>query len=222
LAAIKHSAQLLEESPALPAEDRRLVEIMLAHCGRMNGIVSNVLGLARRERSQPEHVELNGWVRHFVDEFLAGSAHNAPFELAAEVAAQPVLAMADPQQLYQVVSTLVDNAIAYGHAPGEPARITLSSRVTADRGQPALEVRDQGPGIPSTVAAQVFEPFFTTSELGNGLGLYIARQLCEANQALLEYLPPPAGGACFRITLARPVPLVGRRTAAQGAHDAAE
>ena len=46
-----------------------------------------------------------------------------------------------------------------------------------------IDVLDRGPGIPEGVAAQLFRPFFTTSEHGTGLGLYIARELCRANQA---------------------------------------
>jgi two-component system sensor histidine kinase PilS (NtrC family) len=48
----------------------------------------------------------------------------------------------------------------------------------------------------------MFEPFFTTSGKGLGLGLYLARELCEANQAQLNYLPIPTGGTCFRISFA--------------------
>jgi two-component system sensor histidine kinase PilS (NtrC family) len=70
-----------------------------------------------------------------------------------------------------------------------------------------LDIVDRGPGIPPSVAEQLFEPFYTTSEHGTGLGLYIARQLCEANQASLKHIPLPAGGSCFRITLARTEPL---------------
>ncbi|MDN5924456.1 MAG: sensor histidine kinase, partial [Xanthomonadales bacterium] len=69
---------------------------------------------------------------------------------------------------------------------------------------PALEVSDRGPGIPQKVAAQIFEPFFTTHEYGTGLGLYLAKQMCEANQASLEYVPVAGGGSCFRLTLMPP------------------
>ena len=51
------------------------------------------------------------------------------------------------------------------------------------------------------MAEQLVRPFFTTSGEGTGLGLYIARELCMANQASLQYVPVPAGGACFRIRL---------------------
>ena len=65
-----------------------------------------------------------------------------------------------------------------------------------------VEVTDRGPGIPDAVITQLFRPFYTTSEHGTGLGLYIARELCRANQAQLDYVPVATGGACFRITLA--------------------
>ena len=50
--------------------------------------------------------------------------------------------------------------------------------------------------------AQLFRPFYTTSEHGTGLGLYIARELCLANEATLEYVAVPGGGSCFRLTAA--------------------
>jgi two-component system sensor histidine kinase PilS (NtrC family) len=65
-------------------------------------------------------------------------------------------------------------------------------------------VLDRGPGIPEGVVAQLFRPFFTTSEHGTGLGLYIARELSRANQAQLEYVPVPGGGACFRVVMTGP------------------
>ncbi len=200
LAAISYSAQLLEESPDLPESDRRLVEIVLNHCQRMNGIIENVLSLSRRERSRPEPVDVARWVRHFVDEYR--SVHPMESNELRAVAQNAALdAMVDPQQLEQVVSCLVQNAVKHGHLPGQPARITVAARRVGDGGPTVIEVLDRGPGIPEKVTPKIFEPFVTTHEMGNGLGLYIARQLCEANQASLDYVPM-AGGSCFRITLA--------------------
>ena len=62
-------------------------------------------------------------------------------------------------------------------------------------GAPTIDVLDRGPGVPESVVAQLFRPFFTTSGHGTGLGLYIARELCRANQASLEYVAVPGGGA---------------------------
>ena len=69
LAAISYATQLLEESRDIPEADRRLLEIIYQQTLRMNGIVENVLGLARRERAQPEQVELAGFVQHFVEDY---------------------------------------------------------------------------------------------------------------------------------------------------------
>jgi two-component system sensor histidine kinase PilS (NtrC family) len=200
LAAISYATQLLEESREIPEADRRLLEIIYQQTQRMNGIVENVLGLARRERAQPEHVELGEFVRHFVADYR----NSHPLEsdqLDAIAPATPLAAMVDRKQLQQAVTVLVHNALVYGRLPGEPARISLRAYADAT-GTPVLDVVDRGPGIPDTVAAQLFRPFFTTSGHGTGLGLYIARELCLANEASLDYVPVPAGGACFRIRLA--------------------
>ena len=77
-------------------------------------------------------------------------------------------------------------------------------RVAQHERSAVIDVMDRGPGIPESVAAQLFRPFFTTSEHGTGLGLYIARELCRANQARLDYIPVPAGGSCFRLVLPGP------------------
>lgn len=198
LAAIRYAVQLLEESEDIRPADRRLLEIVHQQCQRMNGIVENVLGLARREPAKPEHVELVGFAQRFVDEYL--TSHPIEHDtLRATGANGAVPALVDPRQLHQVLTVLVSNALNYGRIPGEPAQVSV--HVHLDGATPAIEVRDRGPGIPEAVASRLFRPFFTTSPHGTGLGLYIARELCRANQASLDYVPMPAGGGCFRIRL---------------------
>jgi two-component system, NtrC family, sensor histidine kinase PilS len=57
-----------------------------------------------------------------------------------------------------------------------------------------LEIADDGSGVPVEAQSHLFEPFFTTEATGTGLGLYIARELCEANGASLHYSPVENGG----------------------------
>jgi two-component system sensor histidine kinase PilS (NtrC family) len=203
LAAIRYSAQLLAESEDLVQGDARMVEIINSHCGRMNEIIENILQLSRRDRSRPETLDLNAWAQAFVEEYCEGNDLGAD-SLRAIVQPQAVAAVADPQHLQQVIWNLVQNALRYGRMPGEPARVMLIARAASALGPPLLEVVDRGPGIPQKVAAQIFEPFYTTHEYGTGLGLYLARQMCEANQAALEYVPVAGGGSCFRISLTPP------------------
>ncbi len=203
LAAIRYSAQLLAESDDLRDADARMVDIINNHCGRMNEIIENILQLSRRERSRPETLDLNAWALRFAEEYREGNdlGHDS---LRVLVQPQAVEAVADPQHLQQVIWNLVQNALHYGRLPGEPARVMLIARNAGEPGPPLLEVTDRGAGIPAKVAARIFEPFYTTHEYGTGLGLYLARQMCEANQGQLEYVPVAGGGSCFRVTLAAP------------------
>lgn len=202
LAAISYSAQLLEESRAMPDTDRRLVEIINSQCQRMNGIVESILGMARRERAQPEALDLVRWAQRFVAEYRSAQPQMEG-DLQASSEPHSLHAMVDSQHLSQVVTILVNNALAYGRLPGQPPRVRLAVRTYGAGAAPCLEVLDRGPGIPPRVVENIFQPFFTTSEHGTGLGLYIARQLCEANQASLSFEPVAGGGSCFRITLPR-------------------
>ncbi|WP_407354126.1 sensor histidine kinase [Luteimonas sp. R10] len=205
LAAISYSVQLLEESKALPDSDRRLVQIIHQQCQRTNGIVESVLGLARRERAITEQFDLVDFVRRFIDEYrqIMPDENGA---LRSGGRERPLPGLFDRKHLHQVLTILVQNAINYGRMPGESARITLA--VEQRDGRPAIEVSDRGPGVPDAVAPQLGRPFFTTSEHGTGLGLYIARELCRANGASLDYVPVPGGGACFRIVLSGRNPLL--------------
>ena len=56
-----------------------------------------------------------------------------------------------------------------------------------------MDVVDDGPGVPPALRNQLFEPFFTTVGSGTGLGLYIAREICAANDATLDYVETPVG-----------------------------
>ncbi len=203
LAAISHAAQLLAESEDMGETDRRLIEIILNHCGRVNGIVENVLQLSRRERSRPECVPLAPWAHGFVNDFR--QAHPlGQDQLRCVVDQRDARALVDPSQLTQAVWNLVRNAIRYGRQPDQAADICLRVR-QANPAQGALvEIIDRGPGIPQSLQRQLFEPFFTTHADGTGLGLYICKQLLGANQASIEYVSVPGGGSCFRIQLAVP------------------
>jgi len=201
LAAISYATQLLEESRDIPDTDRRLLQIIHQQCMRTNGIVESVLGLARRERANAEHVDLLAFTRRFAEDYR----QTLPPEsgtLQVSGGPAPVAGLVDPRHLQQVLTVLVQNALTYGRIPGDPARVSLG--VHLDEGKPTIDVVDRGPGIPDAVAAQLFRPFYTTSEHGTGLGLYIARELCRANGASLDYVPVPGGGACFRVVLPGP------------------
>lgn len=203
LGALSHAAQLLGESEELPPSDQKLVKMILNHSARMNDIVENVLKLSRRERARVEPVNLVTWARRIANEFRRH--HKLPEEqVRLQAPSAAIMVLIDPGQLTQAVWNLLENALKHARTGDRLPLITL--RVSPIRGhrEMALDILDDGPGIPLEKRSQIFEPFFTTHKQGSGLGLYLARQLCDANQAPLEYVQVPNAGACFRILLRRP------------------
>jgi two-component system, NtrC family, sensor histidine kinase PilS len=209
LGAISNAAQLLAESEQLPEMDRTLVDIITSQCKRMNGVVENVLQLSRRERSRPEDVLLKTWLEEFVRDFKQSlPASHAPIRTFIE--RDDLRAMIDPSQLTQACWNLLRNAMAYGVRPEAEQDVIVRIRSTGDQPGAMIEIIDRGPGIPEKLQANLFQPFFTTRADGTGLGLYICKELLEANQASIEYVNVPTGGACFRIRMTAPA--LGRET----------
>jgi two-component system sensor histidine kinase PilS (NtrC family) len=103
----------------------------------------------------------------------------------------------DRVHLQQVLWNLLRNA--WRHSRQRDASVRVAVRRQANRVE--LHVIDDGEGVPTHLRQQLFEPFFTTYSGGTGLGLYIAREMCAANGAILEYveLPAEGGGADFRM-----------------------
>lgn len=197
LGAISHAAQLLEESDGLDAGDRRLTEIIGNHTRRVNTIIENVLQLSRRSTSQPQHLQMRDWLENFKDELIQMEQLN-PEQVSLDVHPDDLTLYTDPGHLHQVLTNLCQNGIRHG---GTPATLKLRA-AAGETGVIRLDVVDNGAGIDEATEQQIFEPFFTTASSGTGLGLYIARELCESNQARLGYLREPDGGSCFRISFA--------------------
>ncbi|HEY9198772.1 MAG TPA: ATP-binding protein [Gammaproteobacteria bacterium] len=193
LGAISHAGQLLAESSHLDSGEQRLTEIIRNHSQRVNTIIENVLQLSRRGQTNPKELDLIPWLQDIAEE-LARSNNLAPGQLPLTLDIGPLQVRFDPGQLHQVVWNLAHNALTHGGGSLE-LRLALGAAR-----QPCLEVLDRGAGIAAEAEAQIFEPFFTTAASGTGLGLYLARELCELNRARLSYEPRAGGGSCFRIT----------------------
>jgi len=199
LAALTHAAQLLDESPSITLNDMRLTNIILDQSKRMNGIVENILQLSRQEQSRPEPVELNAFLRSLSDEFKsAQTAMNLDFSLLIETGRTFVVF--DKSQLHQCLWKLLDNTVHHASVK-RPPRALLKMRKDESAAYCVITVEDNGPGIPNSRISDIFEPFFTTRKEGSGLGLYVARQLCEANQAELTVDSQPGIGTSFHIRM---------------------
>jgi len=199
LAALTHAAQLLDESPSITLNDMRLTNIILDQSKRMNGIVENILQLSRQEQSRPEPVELNRFLKDLAEEFKSTqTAQNLDFELLLETG--KTFVVFDRSQLHQCLWKLLDNTVHHASVK-RPPRAELRMHKDELAGYCVITVEDNGPGIPNSRIVDIFEPFFTTRKEGSGLGLYVARQLCEANQAELTADSQPGVGTAFHIRI---------------------
>jgi two-component system sensor histidine kinase PilS (NtrC family) len=201
--AMSHAAQLLAESPALSAADRRLTEIMQDNSSRVSGIIDNILQLSRREAPRPEKLLLEAWTRRFRQEFC--ETLQLPWQrLSIDPASEDVELRMDGSQLHQIVWNLCQNSVTHALPHAGAAPIELRYGRLAGIGRPYLQVADRGPGIAQADAERIFEPFFTRAVHGTGLGLFLARELGQANGATLLYETRDGGGSIFRIVFADP------------------
>ena len=200
LAAITHAGQLLAESPALPSEDQRLLGIIQRHGQRIDRIIRDVLNLSRGTAAEPQVFALAPWLEQVLGQYREAHPQRQP-QLRID---QELLARFDPDHLQQVLFNLLDNAWLHGRRAGGAPTVTVALRALYPRGG-ALDVLDDGPGLPTDAVQHLFEPFFTTTAQGTGLGLYLARELCAYNQANLFHQRPESGsGALFRIAFVAP------------------
>ncbi|MDB6084801.1 MAG: two-component system, NtrC family, sensor histidine kinase PilS, partial [Gammaproteobacteria bacterium] len=201
--AMSHAGQLLAESPSIGPEERRLTDIIRNNSERVSTIINNVLQMSRREATKPARLNLGDWLEEFLHEFCETMQVSAA-RIDVHEEADDLEVQFDPGHLHQVVWNLCDNAIKFGET-----RAGVSVTVNLDRlnpsGRPYLEVADRGPGIEIQSADRIFEPFFTGRKGGTGLGLFIARELCQLNRAVLLYEPRDArDGSIFRIVFSDP------------------
>ena len=192
LSAIRHAAGLLKEDvqEGLPAKLTRIIE---DNVRRLNGLVDDVLALNRRDRMERQAVDLSLFLPVFVQQFM--QRETVPEDTIQVHVDHGASVCMDPGHLEQILWNLFRNAWRY--CSRRPGSIRL--RVTGNAERVDLEVLNDGPAITPDVQAHLFEPFYTTDKQGTGLGLYIARELAEANEAALRYVDNPEG-AMFRLS----------------------
>lgn len=197
LASVYQAAELLLDEKRSEMQ-ARLIRIIGNNAQRIDRLVADVLALGRRDEALPEALPLESFVGEFLDEFALTDGLGNPGVVVNRV--PPGLEMAmDRTHLRQILWNLVGNARR--HCSGGPGAVKVDAALRDD-GRVALDVSDDGPGIPEGLRTQVFEPFFTTHSKGTGLGLYISRELAEANGAVLELCTtasPGLPGAHFRL-----------------------
>jgi two-component system sensor histidine kinase PilS (NtrC family) len=194
LGVVLHAAQLMTDSRQLNSDDRRLAELVMSNAHRMNSVIKNVLDVSRRQNAKREHIELVPFLHQLKHDFCLIHSCEIILDISKNKNKTVVF---DKSQLEQVLIVLFDNAMQHGQDASGQVRMTLSIR---HQGKNMLLIlSDTGPGIPVELRHHIFEPFFTTNITGNGMGLFIAKDLCEINRAALSWVETDVG-CSFAIT----------------------
>ena len=202
LGAISHAAQLLTESGTVEESDRVLCDILVSNSRRVSDIIDNVSEVSRREAPKPKIIELNNWLPDYLDEYQ--SLHQRPCEIVLRIQDDTGIFIAvDPEHFKRILANLFDNGLRHSEDEGNCSRLRLEVTLDSRGEQVLLDVVDFGLGVAEHNLTRLFEPFFTTSKQGSGLGLYLCKELCEINGARLAYRRTRLEESAFRVTIDR-------------------
>jgi two-component system sensor histidine kinase PilS (NtrC family) len=196
---------MLQESAGLSGEERRMLEIIINQSFRMNRIIEEVLDVSRHKDIAPNPVELKNWLDEFVRQYRI--SHREAEQIDFEYVGDNLQIRVIVSQLERVLTNLFDNGLRYSNKATGRATLQVKAGLkkgAGDRAQPFISVIDNGPGLDEEAESRLFEPFHTTEASGTGLGLYISKELCEANQATLDYSVTDEGTSCFTINFGNP------------------
>lgn len=195
-----------------PAARDRFLTIMEREAGRMNRLVRDLLHLSRveaEERVRPDQrQDLAGLVRQAAAA-LAPTAAQAGVALEVEGAGQPLEALADPDQMTQVLTNLIENAIRYGGA-GKVVTVRLMRTDGAagmGAGAARIEVIDRGEGIDPVHIPRLTERFYrvdthrSREKGGTGLGLAIVKHIVNRHRGRLQIESRQGQGSTFSVTI---------------------
>ena len=201
LGAISHATQLIQENDT-GNQHSRLTGIIRRHSRRVNQIIENVMQLSRQQTPESRKIWLQQWLNNFRKSYLDNESKVG--EIAIITPGDDVFISFDLSHLEQVLHNLVDNGLRFSEEKTGRRKVSLVIGTDEETRLPYLDIVDEGPGIADNALEHLFEPFFTTSHEGSGLGLYLAKELCEVNSSLLIYHNNPEGGAVFRIEFPHP------------------
>ena len=199
LSALRHAAQLLAEAPDLSKSDLKLTNIIEQHCMRINRTIEDILQISRRSQAGAEIINLKSCLDDFVINFR--QSHQEKFSLSIKCDSKFKVSF-DPNQLQRVLHNICGNGLRYALAKNsDNAEIKIKAQRHTD-GAINLYLMDNGSGIDEENQKKLFEPFFTTEHTGTGLGLYLCREICSANEAGIKFIPNHnlSSGSCFRLT----------------------
>jgi signal transduction histidine kinase len=203
LMTIKLLVQAAADRRGGSAFQSRELQILEEEIVRLEQIVAGFLDFARPPRPALRPIDLTPLVEQSADFHRLRSDLQA-VKISVVVPPEPVVILADPNQIRQVVHNLITNALDAQPGGGEVVvRLRAGEEVE-------LAVEDAGPGLPAELGERVFEPFVSTRDSGLGLGLSICRRIVEAHAGVIRAENREGGGATFLVRLPPSAPAASR------------
>lgn len=196
LSAISHATQLMQEDSQDPGT-QRMLQIISDNVQRLDQIIKDVLELNRRDRTNQEQFNINNFVLEFYQQFCAVEKIDL-VNFTLDMSGKDSAIVFDRRHINQILWNLCKNG--WRHSQQQPHSLQL--KVSGDKSGQFIHitVKDDGGGIDPNIQPHLFEPFMTTEKTGTGLGLFIARELAEANGAKLNY-SSGSNGTQFSLTV---------------------
>jgi signal transduction histidine kinase len=170
LSAIKSIAQVMREDDNLKNDYARDLNLIVGETDRLSQSVTQLLSFARRESPAEQALGTGELVRSLIDLFQA-QAREHGITLYYDLKNDPILSGRCVSAVRDALSNLLLNAL---QATARGGKVSLSA--TLDNSELVIAVQDTGPGVPTELREQIWEPFFTTRQRGTGLGLAIVRK----------------------------------------------
>ena len=199
LGSVKGLAQLVLESSDIESPTRGYVERIVREVDRLSGIVEELLEYSQRRPLSVEWVDLNEVIREGLEMARFSKGERGPTLLQELDLSLPPVRI-DPNRFLQATLNIVLNAL---QAVGPGGVVTVTTYMDESSASPriAIEISDNGPGIPPDVLEHIFDPFYTTKENGSGLGLSIAHTIIREHEGALQVDSKVGRGTTFRIVL---------------------
>lgn len=197
LSAISHANQLLQEEENISISTTRILQIIADNIQRIDQIIKDVLELNRRDRTHQEKIELRQYLEDFKTQFCAIEKIPAQYIKLDVPEKKPIHINFDSRHLNQILWNLCKNGWEHSLKKSESLMIQCEEANMALN----IHIHDDGNGVSDEDRTRLFEPFFTTKNTGNGLGLYISRELAAANGAKLNYNLKGNTGSIFTLQL---------------------
>lgn len=187
LGAISHASQMLMDN--INDDNQEMYNIIYNQTVRVNRIIEDIVRLSRQEPPNQIAIDLKDWLPIFLSNHFNNSMIGVSFHGNSQI-------LFDPNHLEQIFINLINNALRHTHhIEGVPdVQITVNDNYY----EVLIDVLDNGDGVSQEDLGSLFNPFFTKSAGGTGLGLYLSQAFSEANHAKLRYLPNKPK-TCFRL-----------------------